>query len=251
MTFYSQQGEDLFIYKNFINNTITDGVFVELGAYDGLKYSNTMFFQQHLGFKGILIEPIKELYDKLILNRLPCKCYNTAISLNEDDVQFYVNGAVSGIKENMTDCFIKKWHKRSSMREISTTKLDNIFERENITYIDFFSLDVEGGELDVLNTINWSAVSMYLMCIELDGHNKEKDKKCREILIKNGFEFKAKLCINEFWINPNYSRKDLLFDKAKKIPFTGNMDDYGKHIYIEKKCRTQIENGIIAYEKSL
>jgi len=60
---------------------------------------------------------------------------------------------------------------------VNTTTLDNIFNEENITYIDFFSLDVEGGELDVLNTINWSNISIYLICIELDGHNKEKDER--------------------------------------------------------------------------
>lgn len=39
MKFYSQQGEDLFIYNNFINNNVSDGIFVELGAYNGLKYN--------------------------------------------------------------------------------------------------------------------------------------------------------------------------------------------------------------------
>jgi hypothetical protein len=36
--FYSQQGEDVYIYKNFINKVSPDGIFVELGAMDGICY---------------------------------------------------------------------------------------------------------------------------------------------------------------------------------------------------------------------
>ncbi len=43
LQFHSQQGEDLFIYRNFINNKINDGVFIELGACDGLKYQTQCF----------------------------------------------------------------------------------------------------------------------------------------------------------------------------------------------------------------
>lgn len=127
---------------------------LELGACDGLLYSNTLFFEIYLGFKGILIEPVKEFYDKLIKNRPNSICYNNVISSSEKDVEILVNGAVSGIKQNMTDDFINKWHSKKNIRKIKTKTLSNIFKEKNIKYIDFFSLDVEGGELDVLNTIN-------------------------------------------------------------------------------------------------
>ena len=40
------------------------------------------------------------------------------------------------------------------------------------------------------------------------------------------------MCINEFWVNENYSRKYLLFDNTNKDKFTGNMLDYGSHRYL-------------------
>jgi len=46
-TFYSQQGEDIYIYNNFINKICPDGLFVELGAMDGIVYSNTKFFEDN------------------------------------------------------------------------------------------------------------------------------------------------------------------------------------------------------------
>ncbi len=248
ITFHSQQGEDLLIYRNFINIPTKDGIYLELGACDGLLFSNTMFFEKYLGFNGILIEPVKEFYDELIKNRPNNICYNNAISSNKSEVDILVNGAVSGIKQNMTNSFIDQWHSSSGIRKVKTTTLDNIFQEKNIKYIDFFSLDVEGGELDVLKTIDWKNISIYLICIELDGRKEEKDNKCREILIDNGFIFKVKMCINEFWLNPNYFRKNILFDSSKSDKFTGNMNDYGNHIWSQPHCKPMIEKAIYEFE---
>ena len=250
MRFYSQQGEDLFIYLHYINQHRDDGIFLELGACDGVRYSNTLFFQECLGFSGILIEPVKEMYDMLIKNRQHCKCFNNAISRQEEPCKLLIsrNGPVSGIKANMTSKFIEQWHKNSIERNIETRKLSDILESTNTNYIDFLSLDVEGGELDVLNTINWNKVSIYIICIELDGHNKEKNEKCRELLRNNGFNLKMKLCINEFWINQTYFRKELLFDESKcSKPFSGDINDYGEHVFSEKHCKPIIEKEIINY----
>ncbi len=41
--FYAQQGEDVYTLFNFINKVTPDGIFVEIGGFDGLTYSNTKF----------------------------------------------------------------------------------------------------------------------------------------------------------------------------------------------------------------
>ena len=141
LIFYSQQGEDLLIYRNFINLPSKDGIYLELGACDGLLYSNTMFFDKYLGFKGILIEPVTEFYNKLVKNRPNNYCYNNAISSNNSEVVMLVKGAVSGIKQNMSKTFIDKWHtksKNSIVRKVKTNTLSEIFEEKGIEYIDFF-----------------------------------------------------------------------------------------------------------------
>jgi len=45
--FYSQLGEDLYIFKNFINKIVKDGIFIELGALDGITtiFRKTILFQ--------------------------------------------------------------------------------------------------------------------------------------------------------------------------------------------------------------
>ncbi len=58
-----------------------------------------------------------------------------------------------------------------------------------IHHINFFSLDVEGGELLVLQSIDFSALSFDALCVEADGSNQEKDQGVRDILAANGYKY--------------------------------------------------------------
>ena len=60
-------------YLNFNN-----GYFVELGANDGITYSNTYYFEKYRGWKGILIEPIPHKY----LNCLKIRSKETQVFCN-------------------------------------------------------------------------------------------------------------------------------------------------------------------------
>jgi FkbM family methyltransferase len=236
--FYSQQGEDILILQKYINVFNSDGIYLELGAVDGITYSNTKYFEDYLGFKGILIEPQKNMFDLLSRNREKNILINKAISKNPDDVEFIGNTPCGGIKKNMNNDFINKWHKNSNSYKVKTSRIDDILDIYDITYIDLFVLDVEGGELDVLETINFNKVEIYLMVIELDDTNPNKDNLCRDILKQNGFILSDKLCINEYWINTKYSKKDRLFNKNNIKYFNGinenKISNLGHHLYIEK-----------------
>ena len=107
-------------------------------------------------------------------------------------------------------------HKNSHEYYVKGDLFKNILSNANIKYIDLLSIDVEGGEQVVLETLDFS-IPIYVVVIELDGHSQTKDNKCREILIKNGFTFDIRFCINEFWVNKNYFRKDQLFDMNLKF----------------------------------
>ena len=48
--YYSQSGEDEFLNENYFKNK-RDGVYIELGALDGVLYSNTKFFEDSIRIK--------------------------------------------------------------------------------------------------------------------------------------------------------------------------------------------------------
>jgi len=238
-TFYSQQGEDLFVFLNFINCVREDGRYLELGALDGVTYSNTKFFQDHLKFTGVLIEPLPNVFESLVGNRPLDKTYNVAISSSEKPVSFIGNWATAGMTSTMSDTFKSDHHSNQNTYVVQSKNLGSLLKEAGISYLDLFCLDVEGGELEVLETMDWD-IPVYVMCVELDGSNEEKDEACREILRNNGFSFEQRMCINEFWINPNYDRKDLLF--------TPNQDpEEQRHLCMEPHCVPEIKECLENY----
>lgn len=246
-TFYSQQGEDIFIYRNFINLKTTDGVFVELGGCDGITYSNTKFFEDEFNFKGVLIEPTKQ-YNNMIINRPNCENYNLAVGYNDEPVIFLGDGATAGVSNLMTEQFKKSWHTTSYEYYVNSMPFCKILEKSNIKYIDLLSIDVEGGELMVLETMNWN-IPVYVVLIELDNHNPVKDEKCREMLRLKGFIFYNRMCINEFWINPEYFRKNILWDDNIINNNFSNIYELGNFIFLERHVVSEVEDSLRKYSK--
>ena len=239
--FYSQQGEDCYVFNNYINIEREDGTFVELGAMNGLTYSNTKFFEDTLKFSGVLIEPTEQ-YNDLIKNRPKCKCYKNAINDKEEEIEFIGDNATAGLIKTMSSSFRNDHHKNNNnVYKVSGTPIKNLIK--DLKHIDIFSIDVEGGELVVLETIDWK-IPIYIIIIELDGYNKEKDEKCRNILREQGFSFDINIGGNEFWINKKYPRRLQLFDITKKR-ITHSVADYGRHVFMEPHLRNSINDKIM------
>jgi FkbM family methyltransferase len=228
----AQFGEDMYIFNNFINCISPDGTFVELGGMDGITYSISYFFEKSLMFKGVLIEPTNQ-YEKLIINRPDAKCYNYAIYHSYDEKIFLGNGATGGLLETMNDNFKLTYHKNSNDKYlVKCMPMKDIINDSGLKYIDLLTIDVEGCELVVLETFDFS-IPVYVIVIELDGGNQEKDQKCRDILLKNGFTFNIRVCINEFWINTNYFRRDKLFNKNETKLSFNNMHMFGNIPFLD------------------
>lgn len=242
MNYYSQQGEDIYIYRNFINKQVPDGIFVELGAMNGLVYSNTKFFEDTLKMSGTLIEPTQQ-YFELLKNRPKCKNYNIAVNYTKNKVKFIGDNATAGLIETMHQTFKTNWHTNSVEYYVDGEPFSDILNKSNITYIDLLTIDVEGGEEVVLQTMNFN-IPVYLICIELDGHNIEKDERCRQILINNGFSFDKRICINEFWINHNYYRKELLYDNSIQKKSFANIYELGHFPYLARHCADEIQRNL-------
>jgi len=237
-TFYSQQGEDAFIYKNFINKNNSSGIFVELGGMNGVTYSNTKFFEDCLAFSGTLIEPTDQ-YIQLIVNRPKCKNYKFAVSYSEGPVKILGDYATAGLVETMSEHHKNHWHRGSREYYVDGKPFSKIIEKSGHKYIDLLSIDVEGAELVVLKTFDFK-IPVYVIVIELDESNPEKDSECRKLLQDNGFTFKKRFCINEFWVNESYERIPELFSELSEPNLINN------HFpFMERHCRPDIEKALM------
>jgi len=224
-TFYSQQGEDIFAYKHFLNQVVNDGVFVEVGALDGVSGSNTKFFEDNLGYTGLLIEPQRDLAQAILRARTKSTLFPCAIHPTENSIRFLGCKAAAGILESMSADHKAQWfpdEKTAQVMEVPAFRLGDILKLSNIVHIDFLSIDVEGGELGVLESIDWEDIEIYLICIELDGTAPEKDAACRLLLQKAGFTFQTYIGNNDLWVNLDYSKRGSR--KGEIPPYSGQFD---------------------------
>lgn len=205
--FYSQQNEDFILLNKYLN--YRNGFFIELGAMDGLCYSNTFFFEHYLNWTGILIEPTEQ-YFELIKNRPNCKNYKFAISEKQGLVEFVGDkcdghlSAMGGIKSSMDYNQIKEFDVDKKTSLIESVPINKLLS--GVKKVDLFSIDVEGGEYEVLKTFNWD-IPVYIILIEMLTSDEEKNKKCRELLIDKQFTFEDSIGCNEIWINKNFKHE--------------------------------------------
>lgn len=122
---YSQARQDLLALA--LSNTRNNGYFVEIGANDGKTFSNTLMLED-MGWRGLLIEASPSLCKK---NPRKAKWYCGCLS-DKKSVTFKTEGTLGRISTTGTT--------------VPCTN-PSIFKEE----IDFFSLDVEGAEMDILN----------------------------------------------------------------------------------------------------
>ncbi len=205
--FYSQAGEDEFLYNNYFKNK-KNGVYIELGALDGVLYSNTKYFEDELEWKGILIEPHPYKFKLLQNNRPNNFLFNNLVSCKEEDVVFryFVDNycGVSGVEETLPkehfNNFFNSINEPQERIIIKPKSLTEIIKSTNLTHIDLLSLDVEGHEYEVLLSWDFSIPIDIILIETLRGSQCEKEEQCRQLLINNGYKFDTKFKHNEIFI---------------------------------------------------
>jgi FkbM family methyltransferase len=194
MTFYGQALEDKFLYENYFTNK-RNGTYLELGALDGILYSNTKFFEDQLNWTGILIEPNSYQFKMLAENRPNNKLFNNLISNTTDEViyKYFIDdfAGVSGIKHTLpTEHYrgfydiINKPNGEILMRPVTLT---NVIKQTDFKHFDLLSLDVEGHEYEVLCSWDFSVPIDIIFMETLGGSQEDKGNLCHELLISKGY----------------------------------------------------------------
>lgn len=217
MSYHSQSQEDKMFNEKYFKNKL-NGIYVELGALDGLTYSNTYFFENYLGWSGILIEGGYDNCMKLINNqneRPRSQIVCSAICKN-DYAEFKPEGAVGGIDGELP----KNWFGLDKKQSVTVkcSNISNILHIHKISHIDLFSLDVEGSELNVLETFDFT-IFVHYWTIEFNSDKEYKNRMVRELLIDKGYkQCSLKLLFkNECWEDIDYENKvKMLIEKEEK-----------------------------------
>lgn len=128
------------------------GYFVEVGAHNGLRHSNTLTLEQSFGWTGLLIEANPQLYAEMVKHRPACKHVKAAIGPAAQAEKFALGDAYGGLMRYMTPQWLDGHAiHRSQIILVQTQPLAEVLFRSDCpATIDYLSLDVEGAELPIL-----------------------------------------------------------------------------------------------------
>lgn len=183
-TSYSQEDckDDLWVLKTL--NYKRKGYFVELGAYDGVNMSNTLLLEQQYAWRGLCIEPLPELYLKLIKAR-SCSCTPSCVyHANDLEVPFALTTVTGheGIFNHVssTPDFNPDLTSVPVLR-LRTRTLESLFiEYKTPKVIDYMSLDTEGSEYEILRVFPFNKYFFRTLTVEGD--------KCNDLLLSKGYQ---------------------------------------------------------------
>jgi FkbM family methyltransferase len=204
--FTSQAGQDKVIFDTFFRNKKSTGFFIDIGAYDGKTASNSFFFEKFNNWQGIAFEPSKQQFIKL--NKIRnCVCKNEAIGPVNTKVEFceVVEGPtmMSGLKNSVYEKSLEIIN-NENLSKINTYDVEVLtFEMGvgDIKVIDYLSIDIEGGEEDLIKSIDYSFYDIKVISIE---NNYPNDINYLEFLSSKGFKFFNCYGHDEIYYNKNH-----------------------------------------------
>lgn len=201
MKTYSQYGQDKYIYKTFFE-TVIDGVFVDVGAEDGERFSNTKMFED-VGWTGLCIEPRPQAYENVIKVR-NCLAENCAISDEEGEFEFlsineYGKG-LSGLVDKYPPEHIQRIRRevqytKDNLIKVRCRQLKDVLSEHKIKKINYLSIDVEGAELNVLKSIDWDTCDIEVISTENNYGETTVDNYLKSV----GYIKKAKVSIDDIY----------------------------------------------------
>jgi FkbM family methyltransferase len=200
ISFRAQHGEDIWIWRHFKSKKM--GFFVEVGAYDGVTFSNTLAFEE-IGWKGILIEANPDASELCRKNRPASVVVNAAVGLpgKKDTIAFNLaEGAeMLSFVEAGDDHFkrIRKQGGTLKQVEIPFLSLNQVLDQFQVEEIDFVTIDVEGGELEVLKGFDIKKYKPELLMIE---NNNARDQSLKSYLEDQTYQLAKRIECNEIYV---------------------------------------------------
>ena len=174
--YYSQDKQDKYLEENVFKG-YKNGMFVDVGAHDGISINNTLFFEKYNNWSGINIESNKSVYDKLVINRPKSININCAVCNNDGEADFLCNKGytemLSGIKSTFDKRHLGRLERENKLKgsttetiKVPTKKLETILHENNVSHIQYLSIDVEGAEFEVIKSINFDHVFIDIIGFE-------------------------------------------------------------------------------------
>jgi len=184
--YFSQFGGARFVDK--LLKQRENGFFVECGAFGGEVLSDTLFFERERNWTGILIEANPDYHRQILRKNRRALVLRACLHPRPGMMRFRLKGWSSGV--SILNKNVAAADKTTAETDVQCFSLNSIMAAIGVRHIDFMVLDVEGSELPVLESIDWTRLSVDVFSIEYSDYGRtrrmRKLKKIRDYFNKTG-----------------------------------------------------------------
>jgi Methyltransferase FkbM domain len=198
---YSQYGQDRLVVEILAGKT--GGFFLDSGASDGVRCSNTALLEREYGWNGICIEPNSAFFERLVKHRRCC-CVNSCLSDQPGIVDFLDAGTLGGIVGEYDPAFLNQIYTalHGDMPPVvqkTSHTIGTILENLRApTWINYWSLDTEGSELTILKSFPFDRYTVQVITVE---HNWLPARwQIRQFLQSKGYQWIAELGCDDAYL---------------------------------------------------
>jgi len=202
-----------FLYELFLGRQ-SDGVFVEVGAFDGISWSNTSCLAE-VGWRGLLIEPVPEFAEQCrsryagneLIEVIQC-----AAGASDAQIKLMVGGSLTTASEALAAEYRDiEWSKSLAERmvsiEVRQARLDDLLAERGIEPgFDVIVVDVEGFEAEVFAGFSIERWRPRMLIVELaDTHpdlvtTRGSDAVLSRSITSAGYDIVYKDSINTMFV---------------------------------------------------
>lgn len=208
-TSYAQSGEDLI--ARFILDVlmIPRPSYLDLGAYDAIQLSNTYHFYEQ-GSTGVCVEADPELASRIIKQRPNDRILNVAVSGQDRGTRdFFLMSPPTLNTLSRAEAHRLEHEEACPIRGTTTVDVVPVSEIVATHFaersLDFLSIDVEGGDADIIAGFDFGLARPKVICVETLSYSQTglqtKSSSAAEILSAKGYMLYADTYINTIFVD--------------------------------------------------
>lgn len=179
--YYGQEGQDSIIKQFFDKKGVKNGLYLDVGSLDGIRFSNTLLLERD-NWKGVCVE-VHPSYAELLKKNRPLSTVYVCAAGDKDktEVEISLNfrASLTTLDFDQEKRFVhdyEPWYGDRNLKEINgflngrhkvpMRTLNSILEEEKIKNLQLISIDIDGSEIYAFKGLNLKQHEADLLVLE-------------------------------------------------------------------------------------